>query len=87
MIALERFEVSLVVRDLVIMHLRMGQSVDEIAATYDLSLAQVHAALAYYYDHQAEINRKIADDEAYLEAFKRDHPSKLQEKLRALRNA
>ena len=28
-----------------------------------LSLAQVHAALAYYYDHQAEIDKDFAEDE------------------------
>jgi uncharacterized protein (DUF433 family) len=32
-----------------------------------LSLAQIHAALAYYYDHQAEIDRRIAEDDAFVE--------------------
>jgi uncharacterized protein (DUF433 family) len=75
------------VDDVAIMHRRLGQSVEEIVAKYDLSFADVHAALAYYYDHQAEIDQRIADDDAFVEAFKRDNPSKLQEKLRALRDA
>ena len=75
------------VDDVVIMHRRLGQTVDEIVAKYDLSFADVHAALAYYYDHQAEIDRRIAEDDAFVEAFKRDNPSKLQERLRSLRNA
>lgn len=37
-----------------------GLSPEEIHAGYpDLSLAQIHAALSYYYDHQAEIDAEI----------------------------
>jgi uncharacterized protein (DUF433 family) len=75
------------VDDVVIMHRRLGQSVDEIVAKYDLPFAGVYAALAYYHDHQAEIDRRIAEDDAFVDAFKRDNPSKLREKLRALRDA
>ena len=35
------------------------QTPDEIALGYKLSLAQVHAALAYYYQHKAEIDDEI----------------------------
>lgn len=38
-------------------------SVAEIAAHYQLDLADVHAALAYYYDNQAAIDAEIARDE------------------------
>ena len=74
------------VDDIVIMHRRLGQSVEEIAGKYDVTLADVHAALAYYYDHQAEVDRLIETDDAVVEAFKRNNPSKLQEKLKALRD-
>lgn len=74
------------VDDIVIMHRRLGQSVDEIVAKYNLSFADVYAALAYYYDHQANIDRQIAEDDDFVEAFKRDNPSKLREKLKALRD-
>jgi uncharacterized protein (DUF433 family) len=37
----------------------MGRSADEIANEYDLTLAHVYAALAYYYDHQSEIDKAI----------------------------
>lgn len=40
----------------------------EIASDYDLSLAQVHAALAYYYDHKAELDDDIRQQIAILEA-------------------
>jgi uncharacterized protein (DUF433 family) len=70
------------VSDVAIMHLRLGESIPEIAAEYDLSLASVYAALAYYFDHQDEIDRQIAADEAFAEDFRRQNPSKLQAKLR-----
>jgi len=41
--------------------------------------------MAYYYDHKAEIDARIAEDEAYVEAMRRDNPGPLQEKLRRLR--
>ncbi len=73
------------VTDIVIMHLKLGQSVDEIATEYNLPLAGIYAALAYYYDHQMEIDRQVAEDEAFAAAFQQQNPSKLQAKLRQLR--
>lgn len=70
------------VQNIVIWHERMGLSADEIATEYNLSLADVYAALAYYYDHQTEIDAAIKDDEAFVEALRQVSPSKLPEKLR-----
>ena len=75
------------VADVAVMHLRLGRSLAEITGKYDLDPAAVHAAMAYYYDHREEIDRAIEEDQAYAEAFQRDNPSPLQEKLRALRAA
>ena len=36
------------VQDIVIWHERMGLNADAIAAEYDLTLADIYAALAYY---------------------------------------
>jgi uncharacterized protein (DUF433 family) len=72
------------IADLVIMHLRMGQSLEEIAATYDLPLAAAHAGMAYYYDHRGEIDQSIEEDRAFAEAFRQNNPSPLKEKLEAL---
>ncbi len=77
-------ETRITVDDIVIMHLRMGQSLEEIAGKYDLSPAAVHAALAYYYDHRDAIDQQIADDEAFVEAFRKENPSLLREKLHRL---
>ncbi len=57
------------------MYLEMGESLEEIASKYNLSLASVHAAMAYYYDHKQEIDRQTAEGEAFVEELKRNSPS------------
>jgi uncharacterized protein (DUF433 family) len=74
------------VSDLAIMHLKLGQSLEEIAGKYELSLAAVHAGMAYYYDHRAALDRAIAEDSDFVEAFAAGNVSPLQAKLRSLRN-
>ncbi|MFQ5409394.1 MAG: DUF433 domain-containing protein [Anaerolineales bacterium] len=73
------------VADIVIMHLRLGQSLEEIAGRYALELAALYAAMAYYHDHRPGIEESIAADEAYAEAFQRSNASPLQAKLDVLR--
>ncbi|MDH4136585.1 MAG: DUF433 domain-containing protein [Anaerolineae bacterium] len=70
------------VQNVVIWHEWMGLSADEIAAEYGLTLSEVYAALAYYYDHRAEIDDSIRADQAFVEELRRTTPSKLPEKLR-----
>jgi uncharacterized protein (DUF433 family) len=72
------------VADVVLMHRRLGRALEEIAGTYDLSLAAVYAALAYYYDHKDDIDQSLDEEEALSEAFKQNNPSRLREKLEAL---
>lgn len=36
-----------------------GRSPGEIAADYDISLAEVHAALAYYYQHKEALDEDL----------------------------
>ena len=43
------------VQNIVIWHERMGLSADEIVDEYKLTLSEVYAALAYYYDHHSEM--------------------------------
>jgi uncharacterized protein (DUF433 family) len=50
---------SLRVTDLVMANLFHGRTPDVIAADYELSLALVHAALAYYYQHKRELDEDI----------------------------
>jgi uncharacterized protein (DUF433 family) len=72
------------VADIVLMHRRLGRALEEIAGTYDLSLASVYAAMAYYYDHKDEIDRSLDEEESLAEAFRKNNPSRLREKLQAL---
>jgi uncharacterized protein (DUF433 family) len=67
-------------------HLAHGWSAEEIHRQHPhLSLAQTHAALAFYYDHQAEFDAEIAEslDRADKAAAERaDSPGR--RRLRAL---
>ena len=69
------------VQNIVIWHQRLGKSADEIATEYELTLADVYAALAYYFDHRAEIDRSIEQSNEFIEALRQNTPSKLQQKL------
>lgn len=69
------------VQDVAIWHERLGTSVDEIAAEYELTLADVHAALAYYHDHRAEIDASIAAGIAFADSLRPANPSKVRQKL------
>jgi len=65
------------VQNIVVWHERMGRGADEIANEYDLTLSDVYAALAYYYDHQFEIDRGIRESEAFAEKLREQIPSKI----------
>ncbi len=55
------------VQDVVIWHEKMGLSPRQIVSRYPmLSLSDVHAALAYYYDRQEEIEQQIAGETTKL---------------------
>lgn len=49
----------------------LGRSPDDIVNAYPhISLADVHAALAYYHDHRVEIDRQIGEDDEFIEWFR-----------------
>ena len=73
------------VQDIAIWHERLGKGADEIAAEYDLTLADVYAALAYYFDHREEIDARMTEERAFAEALRGRAPSLRDQKLRALR--
>jgi hypothetical protein len=62
----------------------MGMSPDEIVSEYpSITLAQVHAALAYYFENRERIDADIEAARRYAEEMKaKAGPSRLQEKLR-----
>jgi uncharacterized protein (DUF433 family) len=52
------------VQDIVSDHERHGLSPEQIARDYPhITLAQVHAALAYFYDHREEVLQQMKADE------------------------
>jgi uncharacterized protein (DUF433 family) len=75
------------VQHIAVWHERLGMTPAEIVATYrTLSLPAVHAALAYYHAHRAEIDADIEADERFVAEMKaKAGPSKLRENLGQLR--
>jgi uncharacterized protein (DUF433 family) len=73
------------VEHIAVCHERMGMNPDEIVTSHpSITLAQVHAALAYYYEHKAEIDADIEEGERFIEKLKANSPpSKLQRILEA----
>ncbi|MBV8200247.1 MAG: DUF433 domain-containing protein [Acidobacteria bacterium] len=72
--------------ELVMAHQAHGWSPEELHFQFPhLSLGQVHAALAYYWDHKAELDAEIARDVEYVEQARREAgPSVIAAKLRRL---
>jgi uncharacterized protein (DUF433 family) len=69
------------VQQIVIWHDRMGKSADEIATEYEVELSDVHAALAYYFDHREVIDTAIQDSDAWIQELKQKTPSLVKQKL------
>jgi uncharacterized protein (DUF433 family) len=59
------------VQDIVVWTEHCGMPPDEIVARHpQLTLADVHAALAYYYDHVTDIRRELQEDEELIAELK-----------------
>ena len=71
------------VNNIVIWCDRLGKTPDEIAGEYGISLSDVHAAPAYYFDHREQIDQSIAVSDAFVEDLRRQTPSKLPGKLQS----
>ena len=78
---LPRIRVSQIVID----YLNHGWSADEIVIHYPhLKLAEVHSAMAYYFDHQAEIDGEIKLEQGLIEeSRKQAPPTPVELRLRA----
>lgn len=70
------------VMDIVIGYEHLGLSADEVVDQFPaLTLSDVHAALAYYYDHREEIREDLRRNDELAEKFRAQYPAKLKEKL------
>ncbi len=58
------------VSDIVSTMLFHNQTPDQIATGYRLSLAQIYAALSYYYEHKLEIDEDIRQQADLFEEYK-----------------
>ncbi len=74
----------MIVRD----HLDCGLSPDEIVRQYRyLKRAEVYAALAYYFDHQKEVDREIEEENRLIEEANNQKQPPVVERLRTLKNS
>lgn len=61
---------TLTVEDIAIVMIYHQQDADGIAQWFDISLAEVHAALAYYYQNQAELDASMEARRRLAEEYK-----------------
>ena len=70
------------VLDIYVWHEVQGKTPDEIVSDFpQLSLADVHAALSYYWDNRVEMQRQMTEAEVIVDTMKQKYPSKLNAKL------
>ena len=68
------------VNSVVFLH-KEGKTPEQIVVEYpDLSLAQIHAALTYYYDHVNEIEAELKEEEGWDERYERRKAEALAER-------
>jgi uncharacterized protein (DUF433 family) len=71
------------VLDVAVWHEKVGLSPDEIVEQHpDITLADVYAALAYYWDHRQEIEAAILAERSLVDEQRAQTSSPLMEKLR-----
>jgi uncharacterized protein (DUF433 family) len=64
------------VQHIVVWHERMGMSPDEIVSQHPgLTLADVHAGLAYYWDHRDQIETDIREGREFADRLRNEAPS------------
>jgi uncharacterized protein (DUF433 family) len=72
------------VQDIYVWHEIQGRSpVDIVGEFPELSLADVHAAIAYYFDNREQIERDIADENEAYQTLKASSTSQVTQRLRA----
>ena len=70
------------VQDIYVWHELQALSADEIVSRFpQLSMGDVYAALAYYWDNQEEIQKQMQEETELVEQMKQKYPSLLKQKL------
>ncbi len=66
------------VLDIYVWHVLRGMSAHEICDQFpQLTMADVYAAMAYYWDHRDEIETQLRRGREIAEEFRKQHPSVL----------
>ena len=72
------------VQDVFVWHELQGQAADEIVSRFpQLTMADVYAALSYYWDHRDEIQRDMQTESDLVTRLRQQSVSPLAEKLAA----
>lgn len=71
-------DTRITVKAIAIRHELLGHSAEEIASDYELTLADIYTALAYYYTHKSEVESTIRQEEVLVQKLKKEIPSKLK---------
>jgi uncharacterized protein (DUF433 family) len=69
------------VADIAVRCVHQGRTPEDVAEAYQISLAKVHAALAYYWDHREEIDADLEADHRAVEEIRAREPSRLPRKI------
>jgi uncharacterized protein (DUF433 family) len=70
------------VEHIAVSHEHLGRTPAEIAASHPtITIAQVHAALAYYHVHKDEIEADIQKGDELVQALKAQNPSLLAQRI------
>lgn len=71
------------VQDVAVWHEKLGLSPDEIVEQHpEITLADVYAALAYYWDHRKEIEDAIETERSFADELRKTTASPFMEKRR-----
>ena len=59
------------IQHIILEYERLGWSPDQICDAHPgITLAQVHAAISYYYDHKEELDKSIREDKEFADRLK-----------------
>lgn len=71
------------VMDIAIRYEYGGMTPDEIIEQFPhLTLAQIHDALSYYYEHKSGLDEVYKKEQIFINELKRHYPSRLKTKLK-----
>lgn len=77
---------KITVHEIAAMFVLQHSSVEWIVENFDLTPAQIYAAISYYYDHQDQIDREIAEADEHIRTVGKSLQAKIGEMKHKLSN-